>query len=419
MKIKAFLFAALLLVGASAFAQEATEAGSDKGPTDSFISNSFKDNWFIGGGIGWNHSANGFRSLFQGQWMTVGGGIAADFNFGKWLDPMWGIRAGFNGVLNSPNVGTGDEYPFLFVHGDVMWNVTNQTKGYIADRKYQFIPYLSAGAYLPFKYTDGSGDKNHFDFGVGLGFLNKLALSERLDLDIDLLGIIIKDATLVRNYHNASGISLLGIATVGVSYKLGDQPGWQTKADALMPATVAAAEAAAALAAVQAEKEQLAAEKEEAEAAQEEAAKENEALKEELASNAAQNEAIVKNLMETPAVVYFEIGQATLSVKELEHFDRIVKTMLSQTSDIQFTVTGLTDHNTGSARRNKQLQKQRANYIQKLLTDKYGLNKDQFEIIIDESAQNRFTTIELNRAVIIESAKAAEAEEAPAEEPAE
>lgn len=409
MKIKAFLFAALLMAGVSAFAQEAESAPATKGP---FITNSFGDNWFIGGGIGWNHSADGFKKVLKGQgWLDVGGGIAADFNFGKWIDPMWGIRAGFNGILNSQAAGQGDEYPFLFVHGDVMWNVTNQAKGYQKDRTYQFIPYLSAGAYFPF------GGGNHFNFGVGLGFLNKIRLTDRLDLDLDALGIIIKDSSLEGN-NTATGLALLGIATVGVSYKLGVKD-WETKEEALMPATVAAAEAAAALAAVQAEKEQLAAEKEEAEAAQEEAAKENEALKEELSSNAAQNEAIVKNLMETPAVAYFEIGQATLSVKELEHFDRIVKTMLSQDKEIKFTLTGLTDHNTGSARRNKQLQKQRANYIQKLLTDKYGLEKDQFEVVIDESAQNRYTTIELNRAVVIEAAKAEEAAEEPAEAPAE
>ena len=411
MKIKAFLFAALLMAGVSAFAQEAESAPATKGP---FITNSFGDNWFIGGGIGWNHSANSFGKVLHGQgWLDVGGGIAADLNFGKWIDPMWGIRAGFNGIMNREKGLIHDAaertqaYPFLFVHGDVMWNVTNQVKGYQKDRTYQFIPYLSAGVYIP---------KGHSkQFGVGLGFLNKIRLTERLDLDLDALGIIIKDAAIVDGHDNAGGIGLLGIATVGVSYKLGVHE-WETKEEALMPATVAAAEAAAALAAVQAEKEQLAAEKEEAEAAQEEAAKENEALKEELSNNAAQNEAIVKNLMETPAVAYFEIGQATLSVKELEHFDRIVKTMLSQDKEIKFTVTGLTDHNTGSARRNKQLQKQRANYIQKLLTDKYGLEKDQFEVVIDESAQNRYTTIELNRAVVIEAAKA---EEAPAETPAE
>ena len=412
MKIKAFLFATLLLAGVSAFAQEATETKSDKGPTDSFISNSFKDNWFVGGGIGWNHTANGFRGLLKGQgWLDVGGGFAADINFGKWLDPMWGIRAGFNGVLNSQHKGTGDEYPFLFLHGDVMWNVTNQTKGYIADRTYQFIPYLSAGAYFPFA-ADGVG-AHHFNFGVGLGFLNKIRLTERLDLDLDALGIVIKDSALNDDHNTASGIALLGIATVGVSYKLGKNPGWQTKEDALLPATVAAAEAAAALAAAQAENEELAEKAAQAEEAQAEAAKENEGLKQELAESAAQNDSIVKNLMNTPAVVYFEIGQATLSVKELAHFDRIVKTMLepgTKSQKINFTLTGITDHNTGSASRNKKLQQQRSNYIQKLLTDKYGLDKDQFEILIDESGKNKYTTIELNRAVIIESAKEEAAE---------
>ena len=412
MKIKAFLFAALLLAGVSAFAQEASEGETGKGPTDSFISHSFKDNWFIGGGIGFDFVVDG---PFAGP--RVGGGLDLGLNFGKWLDPMWGIRASFDGIwsshadlfaLGSSAVGAKDPYNFLFIHGDVMWNITNQFWGYKENRKYQFIPYLTAGLYWPFDRS-----KN---FTAGMGILNKIRLSDRLDLDIDLTGIFVKQAS-IEQVNQSGGVAGVGFAKVGVSYKLGDNPGWQTKADALMPATVAVAEATAALAAAQAEKEQLAAEKEEAEAAQEEAAKENDALKQELAENAAQNEAIVKNLMETPAIVYFEIGQATLSVKELEHFDRIVKTMLSQDKEIKFTLTGLTDHNTGSAKRNQQLQKQRANYIHKLLADKYGLEKDQFEIIIDESAKNRFTTIELNRAVIIESAKAAE--EAPAEEPAE
>ena len=59
--------------------------------------------------------------------------------------------------------------------------------------------------------------------------------------------------------------------------------------------------AAAEAAALAAEKEQL--------------LKENAALKGELAGAAAENEAIVKNLMHTPACVFFEIGQAILSVK--------------------------------------------------------------------------------------------------------
>ncbi|MBO4468751.1 MAG: OmpA family protein [Bacteroidales bacterium] len=397
MKIKAFLFAALLLAGVSAYAQEAESAPATKGP---FITNEFGDNWFIGAGLGLNMTVDTpVPPLFQGF------GLAGNFNFGKWIDPMWGIRAGFNGLTNNYK---GDNFIPILAHGDVMWNVTNQFIGYDKNRKWDIVPYLSAGFLKTFK---GGGQAN---FLVGPGILAKFKLSERLDLDVDPNFYFVRESSL--NAAVNGGKAVIAAVLVGVSYKLGVHD-WETKDEALMPATIAAAEAAAALAAVQAEKEQIAAEKEEAEAAQEEAAKENEALKQELSENAAQNEAIVKNLMETPAIVYFEIGQATLSVKELEHFDRIVKTMLSQDSEIKFSLTGLTDHNTGSARRNKQLQKQRANYIHKLLTDKYGLNENQFEITVDESAQNRFTTIELNRAVVIEAAKAAE--EAPAEEPAE
>ena len=399
MKIKAFLFAALLLAGVSAFAQEASEGETGKGPTDSFISHSFKDNWFVGGGLGLNLAVDTpVPPLFQGA------GLGLDINFGKWLDPMWGIRAGFNGITVK-NANYNQTYTHVVAHGDLMWNISNQFWGYKEDRVWSVIPYLSAAIFKPFKAGAA-------EFMIGPGLLNKIRLSERLDLDIDPYFYFLREHAWDGSV--AGGKSVLAAVLVGVSYKLGDNPGWETKQDALMPAAVAAAEAAAALAAVQAEKEQLAAEKEEAEAAQEEAAKENESLKQELSENAARDAAIVKNLMETPAIVYFEIGQATLSVKELEHFDRIVKTMLSQDSEIKFSLTGLTDHNTGSARRNKQLQKQRANYIHKLLTDKYGLSQDQFEITIDESAQNRFTTIELNRAVVIEAVKAAE--EAPAEE---
>ena len=404
MKIKAFLLAALLLAGASvAFAQEAE---STEAPKDSFITNGFFDNWFIG-------AAGGLNIAIDSPWNSPlrGIGITLNGNFGKWIDPMWGIRAGLNvGTFKYDNPGTGvttDGKPLVFLHGDVMWNIVNQFWGYDKARKFQVIPYVTAGLFV------GRFAGTAMDFTAGPGILFKYGITERLDLDFDLNLYGIKQNTLDKS---ANGMALWSNALVGLSYKLGVHD-WETKEEALMPATVAAAEAAAALAAVQADNEKLAAEKAEAENAKEEAAKEAEALKDELSGHAAQNDEIVKNLLETPAVVYFEIGQATLSVKELEHFDRIVKTMLSQDENIKFTLTGLTDHNTGSAARNKQLQKQRGNYIHKLLTDKYGLNKDQFEITLDESEQNRFMTIELNRAVIIESAKAAE--EAPAEEPAE
>lgn len=391
MKFKALLFAVLLAASAPAFAQEANSDNTvakeeaSKGP---FVTNNFGSNWFVGAGVGVNINVDG---PFSGP--RFGYGFAADFNFGKWIDPMWGIRAGVLGINNNH---TGDDkYGFAFIHGDVMWNITNQFWGYKQNRVYQAVPYLTAGLYWP---CDRS--KN---FAAGAGLLNKIRLTDRLDLDIDLMGVFLKQAS-IEKVSTPSGLGAVAAATVGVSYKFGTHT-WETKEAALMPATVAAAEAAAALAAAQAHNEKIEAEKAAAQEAANKAEAENEALRNELATTAAQNEAIVKNLMSTPAVVFFEIGQATLSVKELEHFDRIVKTMLNQDKDIKFTVTGYADHNTGSARRNKQLQKQRVNYIVKLLTGKYNLSKDQFEIVQSCCKKSLYETIELNRAVVIEAAE--------------
>lgn len=388
MKFKTLLFTAALLASVAAYAQE-SEAVQDEKQTKDFITNNFGSNWFIGAGVGVNSTVDG---PFDGP--RFGFGFAADLNFGKWIDPNWGIRAGLLGITS--NYIGDDSYKFGYLHGDVLWNITNQFWGYKKDRFYQAVPYLTAGLYWP-------EDRNK-NFGVGAGLLNKFRLTDRLDLDVDLMGVFLKQASIQEGVNTAAGKALAASATIGVTYKLGRYD-WETKAEALAPATVAAAEAAAALADAKAANEKVEAERAAAQEAADKAAAENEALKNELATTAAQNEAIVKNLMETPAVVFFEIGQATLSVKEAEHFDRIVKTMLSQGKDIKFTVTGYTDHNTGSVRRNKQLQKQRTNYIVKLLTGKYNLSKDQFEVVVNNSKENLYKNIELSRAVVIEAAE--------------
>ena len=81
MKIKAFLLAALLLAGASvAFAQEAE---STEAPKDSFVTNGFFDNWFIG-------AAGGLNIAIDSPWNSPlrGVGITLNGNLGKWIDPM-------------------------------------------------------------------------------------------------------------------------------------------------------------------------------------------------------------------------------------------------------------------------------------------------------------------------------------------
>lgn len=380
MKIKAILLTAAILCSFSAFAQEAQEEEATKGP---FITNNFGDNWFVGAGLGLDFVLNGPWSK-----PALGTGFAIDVNGGKWLTPMWGIRAGVKGITaKDATVDPAEGYNFIFVHGDVMWHVQNQFWGYKESRKFQCIPYLTAGLYWPFTHS-----KN---FTVGAGLLNKVALTDRLDLDIDLTGLFIKDAS-VSNTTSCSGKAAIAMATVGVSYKIGVKT-WETKAAAVAPLAVAAAEAVAAASAAQQQAEEVAQVVEDNSAALDSLQKENDALKDEVAAQ----DDVLASMLKGPHYVYFEIGQAKLSAKELAHFDHIVNTIVKNGKGVTFTVTGNADPATGSKARNKQLSKMRANYIANLLTDKYGMDADQFEVVYN-GGMHLTDSYELDRAVLIE-----------------
>ena len=68
---------------------------------------------------------------------------------------------------------------------------------------------------------------------------------------------------------------------------------------------------------------------------------------------------------------------------------------------MKFTLSGNADSKTGTKKRNQQLSQQRADYLYKLLTEKYGLDGNQFTVKAN-GGNDIFDTPELNRAVIIE-----------------
>ena len=82
-----------------------------------------------------------------------------------------------------------------------------------------------------------------------------------------------------------------------------------------------------------------------------------------------------------PAAFYFEIGQTTLSAKELAHLDFYLSNVLPYVKGKTVTViTGNADKKTGSSRRNKYLSEKRAQYLQNLLSEKYGIDASSFEV---------------------------------------
>ena len=368
MKIKALLIASALLVAGVANAKE----------NEQYVTNSFTSNWYVGIGAG----ANGYIGSFHGPF---GIGPAVQISFGKMFTPEFGARFDIAGITTDSN----PKASYWIAGGDLLWDWPTTFAGYNPERVVSVMPYLHAD--LKGKLRGA---------GVGAGMMFPIRLNEHWTITPEFRATFYNEAT----FGTGVGRCLTGHALVSVYYGIGAQ-GWQTKEDVVAPLALAVAEAEAAKAAAQAASEKAEAKAAEEVAAKEAAQKENAALKEELDGAAAANEAIVKNLMNTPACVFFEIGQATLSVKELEHFDRIVKTMVSQGKNMKFTVSGYSDKNTGSVRRNKQLAKQRANYIVKLLTGKYGLDAANFVVETSDCKSNKFTTIELNRAVIIEAAE--------------
>lgn len=374
MKIKALVIAGALLVAGAASAQE-------------YVTNSFNSNLFVGLSAGINSSLDG---VYSGK-LRHATGVAVELNLGKWITPEFGFRVDLTG-FSTGDLTFAKEYEKYYGAGlNLLWDATNTFGGYDPERRVSAVPYLH-GSYV---LSAGRGA------GIGAGILVPIRLTDRWSIVPDLRLVGYTDATLK---GSGSGVCAGAFAMLGVQYNFGKRLDFSTAAAVTAPLAVAVAEAEAAKVEAKAAEEKAVAEGENYKAERDQLLKENEALKGELEGAAAENEAIVKNLMNTPAAVFFEIGQATLSVKELEHFDRIVKTMIGQGKNITFTVCGHSDKNTGSVARNNKLAKERANYIVKLLTGKYNLSKDQF-VVKSEGNTNIYTTIELNRAVIIEAAE--------------
>ena len=82
-----------------------------------------------------------------------------------------------------------------------------------------------------------------------------------------------------------------------------------------------------------------------------------------------------------PAAFYFEIGKTTLDKKELEHLDFYIKNVLPFVKDKKVTIiTGSADKKTGTAKRNNYLCQKRAEYLQNLMVEKYGIDASAFEV---------------------------------------
>ena len=397
----ALALASLLFAG-NAIAQENNNRDENgKVVRGAYETNKAFDNTFIGIAGGVNSVIPSFKE--SQKWGNIG--LAADLNFGKWWTPAVGMRLGYHGLWDVSKVSINDLLPknkfgFHYVHGDFLWNISNSISGYKETRVWNFVPYATMGVLdvcegvVPFK----KGSKNNFEYAAGLGLLNVIRLSNRVNFTLDLMALVGRGAA----YSKGVGrFILFPSATAGLQFNMG-----KTNFDrhtSITPVVIP----------VPFTTEQYNALKDKVAALE----KENAALKDKVA--ALEKELVpFRNLVNgqtylyengtftavditpgSPVSVYFDLGSSKLSAREQAHLEYFANNVVN--GDTKLFVNGYADKQTGSSKFNQTLSEKRVKTVVDFLT-KAGANENNIETAAHGSSVQPFDTAVKNRVVTIE-----------------
>ena len=365
-----------------------------------YETNRFGDNWFIGAGGGIN--------IFLNEGYDVRISPSIDAYFGKWFTPSVGMRIGYQGfqygawsetaTVLGPTLDQDkgmylEKAGYMYFHGDFLWNISNAFSGYKETRFWNFVPYMHAGFFRSYGMNDVDFSDN--ELAVGAGLIHNLRLADRLDLVIDMRATVVNGRT-----HGSEGVALLPSVTAGLAVDLG-WPNFIRTSTVVGAVEAAYTEKAAIL-------ETAVAAMEVANAALEvenaELAKANSDLRKQVSNLKNQPKMDYTTFFNDmgPATLYFNIGQATLGEKELQHLDFVAKNLIEKVdknTKIYLTVMGSADGNTGTAKRNQHLSEARGKYVFDILTTKYGISKER--LIVKSEVVKKAAKPELSRAVVI------------------
>lgn len=357
------------------------------------VTNRFWDNWFLsfGGGasvlLGDDDSAGSFGkrisptlNIAVGKWFTPGLGLRLQYS---------GLQArGFSYDATAPYVRGSQRmggyykqrFDYMNLHGDVLFNLNALFGGYNAHRVYEIVPYLGAG--FTYNYTS----PHRKAFALNAGIINKFRLSNAVDLNLELsaMGVEDKFDGQVGGDHGYDGLLS---ASVGLTYRFPTR-GFKRPA----PQLISQLE----LAAMQASIAELAAA--------------NQQLAEDLrmAENAPVAEVtevaeVVVPMDIAPRTVFFSIGSAELSPREIMDLSYLAKHM-QEFPETTFTVNGYADSATGSVSFNQELSRKRAQSVVDILVKQYGIAPERLTINA-EGGVDTFGQPILNRVVLVKSAE--------------
>lgn len=381
-----FVFSGALAQSVNTVADSTVEVSSDK---HRVVTNKFADNWFIGAGVG--------TQFFYGdhnRQMNFGDRLvpAFELHVGKWFTPGIGTRLAINGIKNkgvtqngSHSLGTvydasqglyNQEFNYLNLHGDVLFNFTNLFKGYKPDRFYEISPYVGLG-YM-FTWDEPKSD----EVSANLGLFNKFRLTSALDLSLDLRGSLVND----RFDGELGGRRDEGMLTaaVGVVYKFGTREWGKEKT------TTIRYDNSEEINALRTKVNEL--------------AQSNEALKKQLANardSSVTDLIIEKNVLAAPILVTFPINRSTVSNEARVNLGFFAKIIKEGNPELRYHIVGYADKGTGSKSTNQRLSRERAEAIYNVLVREFNVPSSQLEVDYKGGVDNMFyDDPRLSRAVI-------------------
>jgi outer membrane protein OmpA-like peptidoglycan-associated protein len=393
--MRKFLLAAALVLAASTsvFAQSGDSkqnAGTDKYQV---VTNHFWNDWFfnLGGGAGifiGDHSSEmdfkdrifGTGNVMLGKWFTpgIGARFGAQFDYvrkyasqgihqdGSSFDKFKG-QAYYKSKFKSWNFA-----------GDVLFNLSNLLCGYNPNRFWSFIPYAGVG----YMVTWDAPKKNYPDISVGI--LNSFRLGKAVDLNLDVRGKAFTDSYdgFVQGHDNDGILT----ASLGLTIRLGKQ-GWsrQTPTDPNLKFTDADMDG------LRGKVNDL--------------LRDNESLKNRLANQKVQIDTLIKKkTVVAPCMVIFDINKSVLRRDMRVNLKFFAEQVKSQKKNVVYTITGYADKGTGSAKRNAQLSKERAQVVYDCLVNEFGLSPNQLRMDSKGGVDNMFyNDPTLSRATITEA----------------
>ncbi len=321
--------------------------------------NRFWDNWEVAAAGGNSLLQIAQKSSDYGKFVDRNG-WNANIAVSKWIVPTLGMRlqldAGEFRNYTRPMLRTGStevRMPYLYVHGDILINMSNWIGGYNPDRFYSAVSYMGFG-YTALSWTKKSDTPYNGEYAFTTGLINKFRVSPRFDIELDLRTWIMAEKSLPKSIQRGGRFAVAMSASVGVAYRF-NQRNWS-------PA-YSQVDVDGYLLAIMALEEQLLERNAQIKRANSNFAAlktENETLRNSLAESRVQDN-MATSAMPTESVVFFTIGEATLTDYAKATLDSEVQQLMA--TDAQIAVTGYADKETGSAKRNEQLSKERAEKV--------------------------------------------------------